>query len=308
MASRIQIGNLLVEAGIISVKTLERSLELQKGSGKRLGTLLREIGLVTEEEVLEALARQCNVRTVKNFAGQAFPKGLLDLIPAGMALDKLVFPLKQHRDMLAVATLDPFDSDTFKALADTTGMKIHIALATRDDIVAAIKKHYMIQRSPGCNRQTLLLIDPSPVVTKYLQTPLEKAGYEVCISHDGIDGLKMAYSRNPDLILCDLMIPRMDSYMFMYALKTHPATVNIPVILLSSKDTTEEEHRAHKAGFVDFIAKPAMPVRVLAGIKKALAQADSRNQASVNLPPSSQLWPARLQNPGYVSRMRHGRL
>ncbi len=308
MVSRTQIGNLLVKAGIISVKTLERSLELQKGSGKRLGSLLREMGLVTEEEVLDALARQCNVRTVKNFAGQAFPKELLDLIPARMALEKLVFPLKQYRDMLAVATLDPFDSDTFKALAVNTGMNIHIALATRDDILAAIKKHYMIQRSARGERQTLLLIDPSPVVTKYLQAHLEREGYEVCISHDGIDGLKLAYARHPDLILCDLMIPRMDSYRFMYALKTNPATGDIPVILMSWKDTTEEEHRAHKAGFVDFIAKPAMPVRVLVSIRKALAMAGNRNQASVAPPTSPQLRSAPLQSHRYLSTMRQGRL
>src|SRR6266567_3747335 len=100
MASRIQIGNLLVEAGIISVKTLERALQLQKGSGKRLGMLLREMGIVTEEEVLEALARQCNLRTVRNFAGHDFPKALLDLVPARLALEKLIFPLKQHERML----------------------------------------------------------------------------------------------------------------------------------------------------------------------------------------------------------------
>ena len=308
MVSKIQIGNLLTEAGIISVKTLERSLELQKGSGKRLGALLREMGLVTEEEVLVALARQCNLKTVRNLAAQTFPQELLDLIPAKMALEKLVFPLKQFRDMLAVATLDPFDSDTFKALADNTGMNIHIALATRDDILAAISKHYMIQIPALGGRQTLLLMDPSPVVTKYLQAPLEKEGYEVLISHDGIDGLELAYSRHPDLILCDLMIPRMDSYMFMYALKTHPATVDIPVILMSSNDTTEEEQRAHKAGFVDFIAKPAMPGRVLVSIKKALAIAGNRNQASANPLTSPKLRSAPLQSPRYASRMRHGGL
>src|ERR1700674_2241298 len=132
----------------------------------------------------------------QEFCRPSLSEELLDLIPARMALEKLVFPLKQYQDMLAVATLDPFDSNTFKALADGTGMKIRIALATRDDILAAIKKHYMIQRAARDDRQTLLLIDPSPAVTKYLQAPLEREGYEVCISHDGSDGLKLAYSRH----------------------------------------------------------------------------------------------------------------
>ena len=277
MVSSKRIGSLLVEAGIISGKTLERTLELQKGSGKRLGVLLREIGIVTEAEVLEALARQYNMRTVRDFADRSFPKELLDLIPARLALEKIVFPLKRYRDMLAVATFDPFDRVTFSMLEEKTGLKIHPVLATRDDIITAIRKHYTVQRWSQGGRQTILLIDTSPIITNYLKVPLEKEGYEVCTSHDGIDGLQRAYSRQPDLIICDLMMPRMDSYMFIYALKTHPGTVDIPVILMSSKNTTEEDDRARKAGFVDFIPKPVLPARVLISVRKALALAGNRS-------------------------------
>jgi CheY-like chemotaxis protein len=280
MASRIQIGNLLVEAGIISVKTLERALQLQKGSGKRLGTLLRDMGIVTEEEVLAALARQCNLRTVRNFAEQSFPKALLDLVPAHLALEKLIFPLKQFERMLAIATLDPFDQPTFDSLAEKTGMGIYLALSTRDNIVAAIKKHYIVGKWAAGGRQRVLLIDPSPVVTQFLQTPLEKEGYEVLIANDGIEGLKLAFSLHPDLILCDLMMPRMDGYTFMHAVKTHPETTHIPMILLSAKISTEEEDHALKAGFAGFIGKPAMPIRVLFKIKKALATAGNMEQAT----------------------------
>ena len=281
MASRMQIGNLLVEAGIISVRTLERSLEMQKGSGKRLGVLLREMGIVTEVEVLEALARQCKLRVVSKFAKQTFPVELLNLIPAKLALEKLVFPLKVYQDMLAVATLDPFDRDTFDFLARQTGMKIHPVLATMDDIVAAIRKHYPVGRWARGGRQHIVLIDPSPIVAHYLKSSLEKEGYETSVCHDGIDGLKLAYSCRPDLIICDLMMPRMDSYVFLHALKTHPATITIPVILMSSKSSTEEEHRALKAGFFDIIAKPAMPVRVLVSVKRALAMAGAEDHATV---------------------------
>ena len=282
MATRMQIGNLLVEAGIISFRTLERSLEVQKGSGKRLGTLLREMGIVTEEEVLHALAKQCNLRIVRNFAPQHFARELLDLLPARLALEKLIFPLKVYQNVLAVATLDPFDQDTFEHLARQTGMRIHPVLATRDDIMAAIRKHYPVGRWAVGGRQHILLIDSSPMVAKFLQPPLEREGYEVSVCLDGIDGLKLAYSCRPDLIICDLMMPRMDGYMFMHALKTHPSTNNIPVVLMSSKSSTEEDHRARKAGFCDIILKPAMPVRVLASVKKALAMAD--NKVSVAVP------------------------
>jgi CheY-like chemotaxis protein len=275
MASRKQIGNLLVEAGIITVKTLERSLQMQNGSGKRLGTLLTEIGVVTEEEIAEALAKQCDLRTVKNFSGQPFPKELLDLVPVQLALEKLVFPLKHHEGMLAIATLDPFDRVTFECLAEKTGMKIYPVLATRDDIFSAIKKHYLKGKGEKSSRQKVLLLDPSPIVTKMLEPSLAREGYEVLVAHDGIDGLKLAYAHHPDLIVCDSMMPRMDGYHFMLALRAHPETTDMPVILLSAIASSEEERRALKAGFSDVIGKPAMPVRVLARVKILLSSLGS---------------------------------
>jgi CheY-like chemotaxis protein len=66
-------------------------------------------------------------------------------------------------------------------------------------------------------------------------------------------------------------MPRMDGYMFMHAVQAHPETSHIPVILMSSKVSTEEEHQALRAGFVDFVGKPAMPIRVIVSVKRALA-------------------------------------
>ncbi len=187
-------------------------------------------------------------------------------------------------------------------------MKIHLALATRDDILAAIRKHYMVGRWAQGGKQKVLLIEPSPIVVKFLQPPLERDGYEVFVSHDGIDGLKSAYARQPDLIICDLMMPRMDSYMFMLALKTHPDTIETPVILLSAINSSEEEARACKAGFSDFIVKPAMPARLLVSIKKALTRkvTGSPAEAGSSRPPAAQVAAPRGRR--NMLRTRHGGL
>lgn len=278
MAPRKPIGHLLVEAGIISAKTLERVLEVQKGSGKRLGALLRDMGIVTEEEIVEALARQYNLKTIRNFADHKFPKELLALVPCSLALAKLIFPLKQYDGMLAIATLDPLDHATFDYLADKTGMHIYLALATREEIFAAIRKHYLGGKWAKSGRQKILLVDSSPIVTKYLEVPLVREGYEVLVANDGVEGLKLAFSSPPDLIVCDLIMPGMDGYNFLHAVKAHPEMAEIPVILMASKAPVEEEHRALEAGFVDFIGKPAMPVRVLARIKMAFRMVEEQRQ------------------------------
>lgn len=278
MAMKNHIGNLLVGAGIISVKTLERALELQRGSGKRLGKLLRDMGIVTEQEVIEALARQCDLRIVRNFADQPFPKELLDLVPAQLALEKMIFPLKHHEKVIALATLDPFDSATFTELSRKTGMKIYLALATSEDITAAIKKHYLKAEKIDKNCQTILIIDDSMVTTQVLDIALRKEGYEVLVAGDGIEGLKLAISHHPDLIVCDLFMPRMDGYAFMLALKTHADMAAIPVILMTARASMEEEHKALKAGFIDFIGKPAMPTRVISRIKRTFALTGNTQQ------------------------------
>lgn len=278
MASRKQIGKLLVEAGIISAKTLERALEVQRGSGKRLGALLKEMGIVTEEEVVDALALQFNLRRIRSFADHQFPKELLDLVPRSLAMDKLVFPLKAHQGTLAIAAADPMDHATFDYLAEKTGMKIYLAIATAEDILAAIEKHYPGGSRADQGRKRILLIDPSPIVTNFLKEAIEHEGYELFVASDGIEGLKVAFSSRPDLIICDLMMPHMYGYNFLHAVTAHPDMGEVPVILMASKGAAEEEHRALEAGFIDFIAKPAMPLRVLARIKLAFKLAKDRRQ------------------------------
>jgi CheY-like chemotaxis protein len=298
MESKMRIGKLLVEAGIITVKTLERALEIQKGSGKRLGALLRDIGIVTEEEVVEALANQCKLKTVRNFADYPFPMDLLDLVTAQMALENMIFPLKYHDGTLAIAILDPFDHKTFAQLAQKTGMRIYLALSTREDIIAAIEKHYLNGEKVITYKQKILLIDDSPVFTQVLETALGKEGYEVLVAGDGIEGLQLAISSHPDLILCDLFMPRMDGYNFMHAIKAHPEMADISVILMTSKASVEEEHRALKAGFIDFIGKPIMPVRVIARIQRALTFLKSRQQTVRSNPINADIQPVAFNTKG----------
>ena len=276
METRVRIGNLLVQAGIISIKTLERALEMQKGSGKRLGTLLKDMGIITEGEVIEALAKQCNLRIVRNFAGESFPKELLDLIPAQLALEKLVFPLKRYDGILAIAILDPFDTATIDFLLEKTGMRIYPVLATREDIISAIRKHYpdeALERNKG---QKVLIIDPSPVIMKMYESSLSNEGYDVAVAPDGVDGLKIAFTQHPDIILCDRLMTRMDCGNFMHALRAHPETSLIPIILMSSKLSAEEEEWALDAGFIDFIGKPATPMYVLDRVKKVFASLSNK--------------------------------
>ncbi len=269
MADKKQLGDLLVEAGIITVKTLDRALERQKGSGKRLGAVLEEMGVLTDEELIDALARQFGFKTVKGFASRTFTWDLLKLVPEDLAVQKLVFPL-QHKDtMLAVAITDPFDTDTLDYLAKKNGMKIFPVLATRKEIHAAIRVHYLGGKEPGEKRPTVLVVDDSRAISTIIEVALKKEGYDVLVAHDGVQGLKLALSHIPDLIICDTVMPRMDGYALLRAVKENPATAAVPLILLTSKASGEDEQKALESGFLDFISKPVQPVRVVTRVKRA---------------------------------------
>ena len=266
---KTHLGELLVESGIITIKTLERALIRQQGSGKRLGIVLEEMGVINQEELIEALAKQFGFQTVKGISARSFPEQLLDLIPQDIAVRKLVFPLDCREGVLELAVTDPFDTDTIDLLEKRSASRIVPVLATRDDILNAVKQHYLQGKSGGDDVMKILVVDDSTEITKDLEGALKREGYQVMTANDGVEGLGIAFSQKPDLILCDAVMPRMDGYALMRAIKANPATARIPMILLTAKASPEEEHRALKSGFHDFIAKPMMTIRVVSRVKRA---------------------------------------
>jgi CheY-like chemotaxis protein len=266
---KMHLGELLVESGIITVKTLERALIRQQGTGKRLGSVLDEMGVIDQDELVEALAQQFGFETVRGTSLQSFPATLLELIPEEVALQKLVFPLRRQDGKLSLAITDPFDTDTIEFLEQTTSLSIVPVLATRDEIIDAVRQHYLGGDTAGNNSLKILVVDDSREVTSVIGGALRGEGYEVLTANDGVEGLKIAFSQKPDLILCDAGMPKLDGYALMRAIKANPATSQIPMILLTSKASPEEEHRALKSGFHDFIAKPMMTIRVVSRVKRA---------------------------------------
>ncbi|HJV36649.1 response regulator, partial [Geomonas sp.] len=165
---------------------------------------------------------------------------------------------------------DPFDTDTLQLLETRCGARIVPVLATREDILEGVKQHYL-RGMPARNEapRVLLVVDDSTEITSEIAQALSKEGYQMLMANDGVQGLTIAFSQRPDLILCDATLPRMDGYALMRAVKANPATAGTPIILLTAKVSPEEEHRALKSGFQDFIAKPMMTVRVVARVKRA---------------------------------------
>lgn len=100
-------------------------------------------------------------------------------------------------------------------------------------------------------------------------------GLEVILANDGFEALSKVCDFNPDLILVDIMMPRLDGYQMCQIVKQHPAYVKTPVVMLSSKDGVFDRARGRIAGSDQYLTKPFTRDGLLAVATKFLSTAES---------------------------------
>lgn len=117
----------------------------------------------------------------------------------------------------------------------------------------------------------ILLIEDEPGLALAISTALSNAGYETATAGDGKEGLKKAEAENPDLILLDIVLPKMDGVAVLKELKKKSQTKDIPVIILTNLATGETMRETMEAGSTDYLVKTDYTLEELAGkIKQAL--------------------------------------
>jgi diguanylate cyclase (GGDEF)-like protein len=114
----------------------------------------------------------------------------------------------------------------------------------------------------------VLVVDDDRNLRKIIATNLELAGYTVLAAADGIEALEQIDDFEPDLVLLDLMMPRMDGYEVARRIRAHqhPPIANVPIIMLTAKSETEDKLRGFEAGADDYMTKPFGPQELLARV------------------------------------------
>jgi len=102
----------------------------------------------------------------------------------------------------------------------------------------------------------VMVIDDSKTIRRTAETLLKKEGFEVIIATDGFEALSMIADHQPDLILLDIMMPRLDGYQTCALIKHHRVFRHTPVIMLSSKDGLFDRARGRVVGSDNYITKP----------------------------------------------------
>ena len=117
-------------------------------------------------------------------------------------------------------------------------------------------------------QKKILLIDDDLDLLEVIKTTLETNDYRVVTASDGEGGLEKAKSEKPDLILLDILMPKMDGYTFMRRMKTNEAIGDIPVIVGSGKTKMKDLFKIE--GVRDYLVKPYDSEQLLGLIKKYL--------------------------------------
>jgi CheY-like chemotaxis protein len=271
-----KIGEILLEKNLITADNLDQALRKQKTMLKPIGRILEDMDVVLEEDIAEGLSLQFNIPYLRKISHHEISPETLAAVDAGYALAKLVFPLRRDHQTLYLAVANPLDMSVQSELAFLTEMRISICVATPAEIKAVIRKFYGMepQSIVKRNNETVLHIDSQEAVLKAARKVLDDHGIEGYQAHDGFEGLIMAIDLCPQLIVTDIILPRLDGKSLFRALGEHRETSRIPVIALSSNGSPEEESQIFKAGFFDFIAKPFEKHRFLARVKRGLRYAE----------------------------------
>ncbi len=113
----------------------------------------------------------------------------------------------------------------------------------------------------------VLVVDDSNTIRRSAEIFLRQGGYEVQLAEDGFDALAKINDRRPDLVFCDILMPRLDGYQTCAIIKRNPRFADLPVIMLSSKDGLFDKARGRMVGSQDYLTKPFTKDQLLQAVE-----------------------------------------
>lgn len=114
----------------------------------------------------------------------------------------------------------------------------------------------------------VLVIDDSNTIRRSAEIFLKQAGHEVVLAEDGFDALAKLSDYRPDLVFCDILMPRLDGYQTCAIIKRNPQFAALPVIMLSSKDGLFDKARGRMVGSQDYLTKPFTKDQLLQAVQQ----------------------------------------
>jgi CheY-like chemotaxis protein len=124
----------------------------------------------------------------------------------------------------------------------------------------------------------VLIVDDNNQNVELLQAYLEGLPVEAIIARDGMEAMEKVASDSPDLILLDIMMPRMSGFEVCHKLKANPATRDIPIIMITALNEISDIERGVECGTDDFLTKPVNKLELLTRVKSLLRLRHLKNE------------------------------
>ncbi len=114
----------------------------------------------------------------------------------------------------------------------------------------------------------VLVIDDSNTIRRSAEIFLKQGGHDVMLAEDGFDALAKVNDYQPQLIFCDILMPRLDGYQTCAIIKRNQKYSNVPVVMLSSKDGVFDKARGRMVGAQDYLTKPFTKDQLLQAVRQ----------------------------------------
>ena len=122
------------------------------------------------------------------------------------------------------------------------------------------------------NRPRVVIADDDPDIRRLVEMTVTNAGCDVTVASDGEEALARVRDSVPDLVILDVLMPRMDGWEVARALKSDPATREVPVMFLTSRGQEHDVLEGFDSGAVDYMVKPFSPRELQVRVRSVLAK------------------------------------
>jgi two-component system chemotaxis response regulator CheY len=119
--------------------------------------------------------------------------------------------------------------------------------------------------------KTILTVDDSRTMRDMLNLALSEAGYRVVAAVDGAHGLDVLRAENPDIIITDINMPRLDGFGFIESVRSDLTYRSIPILVLTTENAPEKKDRARRAGATGWIVKPFNAEKLVSAVRRVAA-------------------------------------
>jgi len=113
----------------------------------------------------------------------------------------------------------------------------------------------------------VLIVDDSQMTRNFHAYILREAGYKICEASDGYEAMELLLSKNFDIVLTDINMPRMDGFTFINTVRNQQEIRHIPIIIISTEDAAEDKRKGFEVGVDFYIVKPVSPDKLIKSIE-----------------------------------------